>query len=91
MALNSLAQSRRNFVSQSLALAGCALPVTGVMAAEQGGASVQGAAAGVPAPDAVTSNTIQEAEKLHAVHFSAAQRTAPPRPRRPRKWRESSR
>src|ERR1700733_15118989 len=74
--MNSLVQSRRDFVSQSLALAGCALPVTGVVAAEQRGASAQGAAAGVAAPDAVTSNTIQEAEKLHAVHFSAAQRSA---------------
>jgi Asp-tRNA(Asn)/Glu-tRNA(Gln) amidotransferase A subunit family amidase len=74
--MNSLAQSRRNFVYQSLALAGCALPVTGAVAAEQDGPSAQGAAAGVPAPDAVTSNTIQEAEKLHAVHFSAAQRSA---------------
>src|SRR5580698_2197534 len=60
-ALNSLARSRRDFVSQSLALAGCALPVTSVVAAEQNG---------------ITANTIQEAEKLHAVHFSAAQRVA---------------
>jgi hypothetical protein len=79
-ALNSPAQSRRDFVSQSLALAGCALPVTSVVAAErsgapeQSGASHQSGGAGLSAAGEITAETIQEAEKLHGVHFSAAQR-----------------
>ncbi|MBV8144495.1 MAG: amidase [Gammaproteobacteria bacterium] len=52
--------SRREFLAEGLGLAACAAPA--------------GAAAPVSEPEGVTPRTIEEAEKIHALHFSAAQR-----------------
>ena len=63
--MDTTARSRRDFIAHSLALGSCALPL----------ATAAAAAVGTDA-DAITPKTIEEAEKLHALHFSAAQREA---------------
>jgi Asp-tRNA(Asn)/Glu-tRNA(Gln) amidotransferase A subunit family amidase len=62
--LDSSAQSRRDFVARSLMLAGCAVPAAVATVAAAGEAGEAG----------ITVRTIEEAEKLHAVRYSAEQR-----------------
>src|SRR5450432_297536 len=65
------ATSRREFLAEGLGLAACIAPATAAMATESpAGKSEQEAGA----VDAITPTTIEEAQKIHAVHFSAAQR-----------------
>jgi len=59
-ARGALITSRREFVAQGLGLAACVAPA--------------GAQAAPPETGGVTPRTIEEAEKIHAVHFSPAQR-----------------
>ena len=80
--MDSTASSRRDFIARTLALGSCALPFAAASAA---GVSAAGPAAAAAAQNAapeqnsaagITPKTIEEAEKLHAVHFTAAQREA---------------
>jgi Asp-tRNA(Asn)/Glu-tRNA(Gln) amidotransferase A subunit family amidase len=78
--LEILAPSRRDFIAHSLTLAGCAIPAAGFAASDQGTASggtasAQSNSAAPAADDVITAKTIEEAEKLHGVRFSAAQHT----------------
>ncbi len=70
-----LAQTRRDFIAQSLALAGCVLPAASFAAADLDAPPARSASTAPAADDVITAKTIQEAEKLHGVHFSAAQRS----------------
>jgi Asp-tRNA(Asn)/Glu-tRNA(Gln) amidotransferase A subunit family amidase len=61
--------SRRDFLAEALCLAACVAPPT----LAQGAAS-EHSAQGPTALATITPTTIEEAEKIHAVHFSVAQR-----------------
>jgi Asp-tRNA(Asn)/Glu-tRNA(Gln) amidotransferase A subunit family amidase len=79
--MDTPARSRRDFIAHSLALGGAALPLAATAAlvpaaSPAAGEAQKPQAAATLAPNAITPKTIEEAEKLHAVRFTAAQRVA---------------
>jgi Asp-tRNA(Asn)/Glu-tRNA(Gln) amidotransferase A subunit family amidase len=67
--------SRRDFLAEALCLAACIAPTSSAQAANVAAEPTSANAAGEPpALVTITPTTIEEVEKIHAVHFSVTQR-----------------